>query len=138
MTAFVDTSALFALVDEDDENHGAASAILPTLRGEQLLTHAYVIVETLALVGRRLPWAATERVIDAFLPLIEVIPVDEALHRAASVSYREAGAPKVSFVDRTSFAFMRAQSIDRAFAFDDDFARNGFSRTRTCVSSRAR
>lgn len=126
MTAFVDTSALFALVDEDDGNHQVAAAILPTLRGEQLLTHAYVVVETLALVGRRLPWAATERVIDAFLPLIEIRPVDEALHRAAAVSYREAGAATVSFVDRTSFAFMRAQSIDRVFAFDDDFARNGF------------
>jgi uncharacterized protein len=126
VTAFVDTSALFALVDEDDQNHRAASAILPTLRGEQLLTHAYVVVETLALVGRRLPWAATEQVMDGLLPLIEIRPVDEVLHRAATVNYRDAGLARISFVDRTSFAFMRAESIDRAFAFDDDFAKHGF------------
>jgi predicted nucleic acid-binding protein len=126
VTAFVDTSALFALIDEDDENHAAAARILPTLRGEELVTHAYVIVETLALVGRRLPWGATERMLDVFLPLVDVRNVDDAIHRAATVTYREAGTATVSFVDRASFAFMRALSISRAFAFDEDFARNGF------------
>jgi predicted nucleic acid-binding protein len=29
-------------------------------------------------------------------------------------------------VDRTSFTFMRRRGIRRAFAFDDDFAREGF------------
>jgi len=64
--------------------------------------------------------------VDVFLPLIDVRPVDEALHRAASLSYRESGASAVSFVDRTSFAFMRAQALEQAFAFDADFVRNGF------------
>lgn len=129
MTTFVDTSALYALIDEDDTNHARASASLLSLRGGELVTHTYVIVETLALVGRRLPWAATEQLIDSFLPLIDVRPVDEALHRAAAIAYREAGAPRVSLVDRTSFAFMRAMGIDTAFAFDEDFTRNGFART---------
>ncbi len=96
------------------------------LRGLPLVTHGYVMVETFALVGRRLPWPATERLIDDFLPLIDVVPVDDELHRAAATAYREAGSASVSFVDRTSFAFMRAQGFDRAFAFDDDFARQGF------------
>jgi uncharacterized protein len=130
VTAFVDTSALFALVDEDDENHQAAVASLRALRGIQLLTHSYVLVETLALLGRRLPWAATERMIDVFLPLIDVHPIDGALHRAASVTYREAGSAAVSFVDRASFAFMRTQAVSRAFAFDSDFEQNGFELVR--------
>jgi predicted nucleic acid-binding protein len=32
----------------------------------------------------------------------------------------------ISFVDRTSFELMRAEGIARAFAFDRDFARQGF------------
>ena len=127
MTTFVDTSALFALIDEDDDNHRVASRILPTLRGARLVTHAYVVVETLAVIGLRLPWAATERVMDIFLPLIEVRPVAEIVQRAAGVAYRETGSASVSFVDRTSFAFMRAEHLDEAFAFDDDFEKNGFT-----------
>ena len=126
MTAFVDTSAFFALLAEDDDNHAAASAILPALRGEPLVTHAYVVVETLALVGRRLPWPASERLMDLFIPVVDVRPVDDSLHRAASLAYREAATPTVSFVDRTSFAFMRVHAIRRAFAFDTDFGKNGF------------
>lgn len=126
MTTFVDTSALYALMDETDANHAAAAALFHQLRGSALVTHAYVIVETLALVGRRLPWPATERLMDDLLAVVEVRPVDPALHAAAWSVYRESGTAGVSFVDRTSFAFMRAQGITQAFAFDDDFERNGF------------
>jgi predicted nucleic acid-binding protein len=127
VTVFVDTSALYALVDEDDGNHTIAGDALHALRGRTLVTHTYVVVETLALVARRLPWAATERVMDVFLPLLEVYPVDDTLHRAAGVEYRASGSPAVSFVDRTSFAFMRHRGIEDAFAYDDDFERNGFT-----------
>jgi uncharacterized protein len=126
VTTFVDTSALYALLDEDDANHRLAAEGFRSLRGGDLVTHTYVIVETLALVGRRLPWPASARLLDVFLPLIDVRPVDDALHRAAVVAYREAGAASVSFVDRTSFGFMRAHGVPRAFAFDDDFPKNGF------------
>lgn len=133
MTTFVDTSALYALIDEDDANHHLAAGTLHRLRGTDLVTHAYVVVETLALVGRRLPWPATERLIDVLVPLIDVRSVDDALHRAATVAYREGGTAGVSFVDRVSFAFMRAHDVAWAFAFDDDFHQNGFE----LVSARA-
>lgn len=127
MTCFVDTSALYALLDEDDANHGRAISILARLRGEELVTHAYVIVETLALVVRRLGWAATTHVIDVILPVIAVQAVDESLHLQALAAYREAGSTGVSLVDRTSFAFMRTHRVARAFAFDTDFESAGFT-----------
>jgi predicted nucleic acid-binding protein len=126
MTVFVDTSALYALIDEGDDNHASAIEGFRALRGSELTTHTYVIVETLALVGRQLAWAATERILDMLFPLMDVIPVDDALHRAAALAYRESGSPRVSLVDRTSFAFMRRHGIRRAFAFDVDFAESGF------------
>jgi predicted nucleic acid-binding protein len=126
MSVFVDTSAVYALLDEADAHHEEASDVLRRLVGAELVTHAFVVVEASALIGRRLPWAASERLIDGILPIIEVQPVDADLYASALDSYRQSASARISFVDRTSFALMRSLGISRAFAFDDDFAREGF------------
>lgn len=127
MTAFVDTSALYALLDEDDANHDRAQETFGHLRGRELVTHSYVVVEAVALVSRRLGWVAVERLIDGVLPVIRVIQVDEATHAAALRAFRVSRSVGVSLVDQASFAVMRAEGIDQAFAFDRDFATEGFS-----------
>ena len=104
------------------------SATFRRLRGRELVTHSYVVVETVALVSRRLGWAAVERLIDGVLPVIRVIQVDEATHAAAMRALRVARSVSVSLVDQASFKVMRAEGIDQAFAFDRDFATEGFSR----------
>jgi predicted nucleic acid-binding protein len=57
---FVDTSALYALLDRDDRRHADAAAIWRRLAEEArpLTTHSYVLVEAFALVQRRLGPAA--------------------------------------------------------------------------------
>jgi predicted nucleic acid-binding protein len=122
----VDTSALYALLDEDDANHARAAAAFSRLQGSELTAHAYVLVETLALVSRRLGWDAVARLVDGLLAVVEVVPVDASVHDAALAAYREASSGQVSFVDRTSFAFMRANRIGQAFAFDVHFESAGF------------
>jgi predicted nucleic acid-binding protein len=94
--------------------------------GTELVTHAFVVVEACALVGRRLPWAASERLVDGLLPVVEVEPIDADLYAAAMAGYRGSGSAEVSLVDHASFAFMRSRGIGRAFAYDEDFAREGF------------
>ncbi len=126
MSVFVDTSALYALLDEADANHADSSDTLRRLAGTELVTHAYVFVETCALVGRRLPWAASERLIDGLLPVIDVRAADSDVYVAALAAYRRAASARVSFVDHASFALMRSLGIRRAFAYDNDFAREGF------------
>lgn len=126
MSVFVDTSALYALLDEGDAHHAEASDTLRRLVGAELITHAFVVVETSALVGRRLPWGATERLIDGLLPVIDVRLVDADLFGAAMAAYRAAASAGVSLVDHSSFALMRSLGIGRAFAYDDDFTREGF------------
>lgn len=126
MSVFVDTSALYALLDEGDAHHGDASDALRRLVGAELVTHAFVVVEACALVGRRLPWAASERLIDGLLPVIDVRPVDADLYGGAMATYRRSASVRVSLVDQASFALMRSLGIGRAFAYDDDFAREGF------------
>ena len=126
MRVFVDTSALYALLDEDDANHARAAKAFAELQGSELTTHAYVLVETLSLVSRRLGWPAVIRLLDGLIAVVTVVPVDPATHESAVAAYRDGGSIQVSFVDRTSFAFMRASHIDDAFAFDAHFASAGF------------
>jgi predicted nucleic acid-binding protein len=123
---FVDTSALYALLDEDDSNHAAAAEAFARLQGSDLVTHAYVLVETLALVSRRLGWEAVVRLTDGLLEVVSVVPVDAATHDSALAAFRDAGASRISFVDRTSFAFMRSNRLAAAFAFDSHFVSAGF------------
>ena len=53
MAHFVDTSALYALLDRADPNHGPAANVFPPLLRDGLVTHNYVVVESLALLDRR-------------------------------------------------------------------------------------
>src|SRR5438309_1667801 len=128
MRTFVDTSALYALLDEDDDNHTDAAEWLsgpgrdPT---ELLVTQGYVVVEAAALV-HRLGADAVRTLFDAFLPAMSIVFVDEVLHRRAVAAYLGSLRRKVSFVDRVSFELFRDANLDRAFAFDPDFTREGF------------
>ena len=129
MTTFVDTSAMYALLDDDDLNHAAADETFRFLfRGEPLLTHSHVVVEIAAVIQHRLGTAAVRDLFDRLLPLIHVVWVDEELHRTAVTSVLAAERRQVSLVDWTSFQVMRTHGIDTAFTFDGDFARQGFER----------
>ncbi|HEU0235443.1 MAG TPA: PIN domain-containing protein [Candidatus Limnocylindrales bacterium] len=126
MKVFVDTSALIALLDEDDRRHDDASAVFRSLAGTaELVTHNYVHVEALAVATRRLGRGAGERLTDAILPIVSIVWVEEALHREALAAHHVA-TYAASFVDHVSFALMRRLGIELAFAFDPDFELAGF------------
>jgi predicted nucleic acid-binding protein len=129
MTTFVDSSALYALIDEGDPAHGTALTWLDDVSGassERLRTHSYVVVETIALTHARLGAAAVRMLVDDVLPACDVRFVDDDLHRRAITAFLAGLGRRVSFVDRASFELMREERIDRAFAFDPDFRREGF------------
>ncbi len=124
----VDTAALYAVIDGADPNHRRASAAMRDLQasGESLLTHEYVVVETTALLQRRLGLQAVRRLVDDLLPLVEIAWVDEAMHAEAREALLAAGRRTVSLVDWVSFLVMRRHGVRRAFTFDQDFAVEGF------------
>jgi predicted nucleic acid-binding protein len=128
VTEFVDSSAFFALLDADDAHRERANAHLQEARaaGVALFTHEYVVVETTALVERRLGLGALRRFVDDLLPLVEVAWIDEALHIEAREALLAAGRRNVSLVDWTSFLVMRRHGVRRAFTFDPDFGAEGF------------
>ena len=126
MSVFVDTSALYALLDAADADHERALRGSERILGEELLTHSYVMVEAVSLVRRRLGAEAAARLVDGVLPAIKIVDVDEALRGRAVAAFRAAISSSVSLVDRTSFEFMRTLGLSRAYALDPDFEAEGF------------
>jgi len=126
---FVDTSALLALVVGSDQAHGKAREGFARLRAERasLVTSSYVLVETYALLQARIGIGAVRIFREAFAPLLDVLWEDEATHERAldDLLLRDAG--KLSLVDASSFELMRANRVDRAFAFDAHFREEGYT-----------
>ena len=130
---FVDTSALYAVLDADDEHHEVAAAGWERLlqdiesgRGSGV-THYGVVVETTALVQRRLGMVAVRHLHDALLGVLAIVTVDESLHAHALTAMLAANRRNVSLVDWTSFELMRARGTTQALAFDADFTERGFT-----------
>jgi predicted nucleic acid-binding protein len=126
---FVDTSALLALLVGSDEAHEEAKEGFGRLRAERasLVTSSYVLVETYALLQSRIGIGAVRIFREAFAPLLDVLWVDEAAHERALDELLLRDTRKLSLVDSTSFVLMRANRVDRAFAFDGHFREEGYT-----------
>jgi len=126
MRVFVDTSALYALLADDDPPHDRAVATWRSLlEGADLFTHNYVHVEAAQLVRNRLGREAVAVLVDVVLPSIETAWIDDQMHARALAAWRAAGWTG-SLVDHMSFVYMRKTGIEVAFAYDRDFEVAGF------------
>lgn len=124
---FLDTSAIYAWTDVADPNHHAAVKRLEAIldSGEELLTHNYVLVESIALIQTRLGLAAATKLAkDATAFVIEW--VDDDLHASGIRQLEKSTKRRVSLVDHISFLVMRRRHILTAFAFDPDFTAAGY------------
>jgi len=128
MSVFIDTSAFYALLDASDRRHAAAARIWSRLLDstEDLVTHNYILVETIALAQRRLGRKAVEAFLADLSAPVRIHWIDQDLHDRAIGAFRTAGRETLSLVDCVSFEVMRARSWRAAFVFDDDFADRGF------------
>lgn len=126
---FADTSALFALLNAGDENHSRAARAFERLGARQapLLSTSFVLVETYALLGRRLGLSAVRDFRADFAPLLDVVWVDESLQNRGLDLLLDRQKRSLSLVDAVSFVAMRDRDIDEAFAFDPHFAQEEFS-----------
>ena len=124
---FVDTSALYALLVEDDASHGAASAGAASLRelGANLVTSSFVVLETVSLLQARIGVEAVRVFYADMLPLLSILWIDESLLQRAMDALLAAAERRISLTDWTSITLMQDRGIALAFAFDDDLARHG-------------
>lgn len=128
MRIFIDTSAFYALLDRDDENHRKAkNAWALLLRNENvLLTSNYVLVETFALIQHRLSIEAVRGLQNNILPLVNVEFVSAELHRSGVSAILSASRRNLSLVDCVNFEMMRTLEIRSVLAFDPHFKEQGF------------
>ncbi len=125
---FIDTSALYAVLDADDLNHVQAKNTWRRLleSREKLLTTNYVLIETFALVQRRLGMKAVRTLDKDVLPVIDVFWVGESVHKSSVSNLLKTGHRRLSLVDHISFTVMRSMEISTAFTFDSHFVEQGF------------
>jgi len=108
VAVFVDTAGFYAVLDSDDVHHPAASEEWASLltSDEPLVTSNYVVVESSALVQRRMGMAALRALMEEALPAIQVEWVSEADHWTGLEALLTADRRGLSLVDCTSFQIM--------------------------------
>jgi predicted nucleic acid-binding protein len=125
---YVDTSAFLALVNLDDPNHDQALQTWEKLiEGEEkLICNNYILVESIALIQRRIGLKAVFILHNDILPFIEVEWLDEKLHNTVIKNTLKSNRRQLSLVDNSSFDTMRRHGVNTAFVFDGHFSEQGF------------
>lgn len=131
---FVDTSAFIACTDQADQFNKDALDLLKRLLDSQLpqVTTNYVLAEACTRLRRKLGHQATVKFGDGIRKLIadgelSVIYADAALDDAAWAIFKRYADQDFSFVDCTSFAWLRQNPQAEVFAFDEHFTWMGFA-----------
>jgi uncharacterized protein len=130
---FVDSSFLIAGLIERDSRHETAMRLTETVRGRRLVTTNHVRGETWTWICSRARHSLAIEMLDGLNDPdghIGVERVSEELEKEALNWLRAHDERIYSFVDATSFAYMRARRITDALAFDGDFAAAGFNELR--------
>lgn len=125
----LDTSAIYALADDDDPNHRVALETFSKAiaEGEDLLLHSYIVSEAAALLQRRLGLTPAIDFLDQHR-LLRTHWITAEDHMEAAALFVERGRRGLSLTDCASFVVMRRYGISHAFAYDADFEAEGFAR----------
>ena len=128
MIVFVDSSAFYAILDEDDKHHVRAQEAWFRLLDEQhvILTTSYVLTETCALLQSRLGIQALRVFHENLFPLIQVDWTGADGHQSGVEATLAAARRHLSVVDCISFQTMRREGVHTVFCFDRHFAEQGF------------
>lgn len=129
---FVDTSFWVALRNRKDGNHQAARGLITLYGNDPLVTTNHVRGECWTYLRRKSGHRSAVDFLDAVdrSPRISVVTLSGDLEESSLRWLRRHDEREFSFVDATSFAYMRLHKIVRALAFDDDFSAAGFTELR--------
>src|SRR5262245_66600616 len=98
---FLDTSAIYAWTDSADRNHQAAVEALQQIlgSGEQLMTHNYVLLETITLIQARLGVAAALNLIRNSSQF-DIEWIDKNIHDWGTAALGKSANGPVTLVDQ--------------------------------------
>lgn len=122
LVAFVDSSAIVAMVDANDTTHDAAVAAYHELvdAGYKLFTTNHVIAETVDLLTNGVgPAVARQWLRDQRLPVYHADEQDN--HRARAMVIASRSARGLSYIDAVSLVVMERFGVADAFAVDPHF-----------------
>ncbi len=128
--AFVDTSALYALIDRKDGQHPAmAERVQRLLRSRRtLVTTDYVVCETMNLANARAGHHVGVRILELLerSSAIRVEWITSLRFEATKIFYRRHSDHRYSFTDCTSFVIMRELRVLEVLTTDEHFTEAGF------------
>ncbi|MET0642002.1 MAG: PIN domain-containing protein [Jiangellaceae bacterium] len=128
---FIDTSYWVALAAMADAHHQTAVRLWES-RPKALTTSNQVVGETWTFLNRRHGHHAAVEFTAGLRasPTLAVVHIPTDVEDDAWRWLGRHGEREYSFVDATSFAYMRRNRIDTAFAFAGDFTAAGFVEAR--------
>ena len=128
MKVFVDTSGLLALLVRNDQNHSRAKKNFMYFaeKKAQLFTSSFVLVETTALIQKRIGFDPLYEFNSKLLSLLDVVWVNKDLYNRALQRLLVQKKRSLSLVDCVSFEIMTESEISLAFTFDKHFDEFGF------------
>lgn len=127
---FVDTSAYYALVDQNDMKHGSAIATAHQLgqSGADVFTSNFVVAETHTLIlnrlGRDSALVALARIYASATRIVRATEADERRGRDIVAQQSD---KDYSLVDTISFAIMERLHLRLAWTYDHHFHQFGFT-----------
>jgi len=127
LSAFLDTSALYALLVRTEERHpDVVRAFRKILEdGRTIWITSYVLVETVALLQHRLGLAPVRDLTEHLVPVLSTEWVSPALHQRGTERLLREDRRRLSLVDCVSLEFMRLQGLRDVLALDAHFAEAG-------------
>ena len=125
---FLDTSGVIALADDKDIFHPNAREMFEASlqAGEEIVLHNYLVVESAALLHRRLSRESSLRFLKESRTF-SIVWVDKKLHNQAEDYLADCDSSDLSFVDVVSFLVMRSRDISNFIGFDKHFIDAGFT-----------
>ena len=128
MVIFVDTSALLALIDINDQFYSQAMSTWQKLldSNDSLVTNNYVLVESISLAQRRIGMDAVQILQSEIAPFMDVEWFDADLHQSAMQRVLATNRRSLSLVDCSSFETMKRLGLKTVFTFDEHFRGQGF------------
>ncbi len=130
---FFDTSAYVALAHTRDQFHADATRVAEWIIASRLprITTNYVLAEAHTLIRRKCGHVVAVQFgegirRDVVAGSLNIVYAEAVLDEAAWEIFKKYADQDFSFVDCTSFAWLRQHPECEVFAFDDDFFWMGF------------